>query len=383
MTSGNFRTIHQLGESYKCYIPDKLTSYFIDPRKYQELLDHANQALGRIDALSEFIPDINLFIYLYVRKEALLSSQIEGTQSSLTDLFMFENNITPSVELTDVEEVTNYVNAINYGLKRLQKDEFPFSLRLIKEIHKVLMKGVRGQEKNPGEFRTSQNWIGGTRPGNALYVPPPPELVIPLMGDLEKFIHSKDKTIPALIKIALAHVQFESIHPFLDGNGRIGRLLVTLLLCDWNILKNPILYISYFLKTNRQTYYDLLQNVRWNNDWDSWIIFFLKGIIESCQDEILATKRVLLALQEDLENIESIGRGGTSVKHVFEYLKKHPVTNIPEISEKLKISQHTALSALSKLEEMRIVKEITGKQRGKIYTYYKYINILSEGAQPL
>lgn len=379
MTFGSFKKISGHGESYKYYVPGPLTKDLIDISKFQGLLDQANQALGRIDGLSEFIPDITLFIYLYVRKEALLSSQIEGTQSSLANLFMFENNLSPSVAASDVEEVTNYVNAINYGLKRIQ--ELPFSLRLIKEIHKVLMKGVREQDKNPGEFRISQNWIGGSRPGNALYVPPSPDLVIPLMGDLEKFIHLEDAGLPALIKIAFAHVQFESIHPFLDGNGRIGRLLVTLLLCDWKILKHPILYISYFLKAERQKYYDLLQKVRMENDWDSWISFFLKGIIESCQDEIFATKRLLKTLQEDTQKISSLRSG--AVRDVFDHLKKHPVTNIPTISAHLKITQHTVLSALNKLEEMNIVREITGKQRGKIYTYNKYIHILSEGTEPL
>ncbi|MBL8677018.1 MAG: Fic family protein, partial [Alphaproteobacteria bacterium] len=202
-----------------------------------------------------FLPDVNLFIYLYVRKEALLSSQIEGTQSSLADLFLVENNKKPSVPLSDVEEVTNYVAAINYGINKIQKKNFPVSLRLIREIHTTLMRGVRGQDKNPGEFRYSQNWIGGTRPGNAIFVPPPPQKVIELMGDLEVFIHSKSINLPFLVKIAMIHLQFESIHPFLDGNGRLGRLLVTLLLCEKNLIKQPIFYLSYFFKKHRAEYY--------------------------------------------------------------------------------------------------------------------------------
>jgi Fic family protein len=380
---GKFEEVKQNAESYQCYIPANLSTATYNINPLLPLLDQANQGLGRIDALSDFIPDINLFIYLYVRKEALLSSQIEGTQSSLADLFMYENNIVPSTSLNDVEEVTNYVNALNYGLKRIEIDDFPISLRLIREIHQVLLSGVRGQDKHPGEFRQSQNWIGGTRPGNALFVPPPPCQVLPLLGDLENFIHRNDDAQPLLIKIALIHLQFESIHPFLDGNGRIGRLLVALLLCHWKALKHPILYISYYLKANRQVYYDLLQKVRLTGDWNAWISFFLEAVIYSCQDEIKATKVLFATIQEDSFRIEGIGKGSASVKLVFEYMKKHPITSITEMSEKINVSPHTSAAALNKLQELGIVQEISGKQRGKVYTYKKYLDILSEGSNPL
>jgi Fic family protein len=226
------------------------------------------------------LPNTQLFIYLYVRKEAVLSSQIEGTQSSFTDLLLYENDEAPGVPLEDVEEVSSYVAAVNHGLKRL-REGFPLSLRLIREIHEVLLSTGRGSDKTPGEFRRSQNWVGGSRPGNVLFVPPPPERVMECMSALEKFLHDDPVRMPALIKVALTHVQFESIHPFLDGNGRLGRLLITFLLCVEGALSQPILYLSLYFKSHRQDYYDLLQKVREEGDWESWGRFFLNSVLET------------------------------------------------------------------------------------------------------
>ena len=238
-----------------------------------DLIELANRALGRLDGLTTLLPEPSLFLYFYVRKEALLSSQIEGTQSSLSDLLLYEIEEVPGVPLDDVQEVSRYVAALNHGLARL-KNGFPLSLRLIREIHKVLLSGGRGSEREPGEFRRSQNWIGGTRPGNALFVPPPPIEVMPCLGDLENFLHDRPERTPVLIKAALSHVQFERIHPFLDGNGRLGRLLITILLCAEGALSEPLLYLSLYFKTHRQVYYDLLQQVRFEGDWEEWLRFF-------------------------------------------------------------------------------------------------------------
>jgi cell filamentation protein, protein adenylyltransferase len=383
MTFGTFRQVKNYGETYKVFLPDPLASITIEVNSLYQLLDQANQSLGRLDAMAQFLPNMNLFIYLYVRKEALLSSQIEGTQSSLTDLFLYESHEKPSVPIADVEEVTNYIAAINHGLYRINEENFPISVRLFKEMHTLLMQGVRGQEKSPGEFRKSQNWIGGTRPGNAIYVPPPPELVLELMSDLERFIHENTDKLPLLVRVAMIHVQFESIHPFLDGNGRLGRLLIPFLLYNSGALKYPILYLSYYFKAHRSRYYALLQDVREKGDWLAWIEFFLKGIIETANEACSATLKLIKLMEEDLEAIEKLGKGSDSVKHVFEQMKTRPVISIPELSQRLQLSPHTVTLALKRLEELNIVKEMTGRKRGKLYSYHKYLSLLSEGGEPL
>ena len=383
MTFGTFRQVKSYGETYKAFIPDSLTKAVIDVSSIYQLLDQANQSLGRLDAMAQFLPNMNLFIYLYVRKEALLSSQIEGTQSSLTDLFLYESHEKPFVPIADVEEVTNYIAAINHGLYRINEENFPISVRLFKEMHTLLMQGVRGQEKSPGEFRRTQNWIGGTRPGNAIYVPPPSELVSELMSDLERFIHENTDKLPLLVRVAMIHVQFESIHPFLDGNGRLGRLLIPFLLYNSGALKYPILYLSYYFKAHRSRYYALLQDVREKGDWLAWIEFFLKGIIETANEACSATLKLIKLIEEDLEAIEKLGKGSDSVKHVFEQMKTRPVISIPELSQRLQLSPHTVNFALKRLEELSIVKEMTGRKRGKLYSYHKYLSLLSEGGEPL
>ena len=261
-------------ETVKAFIPNPLPPKppLVMERLYP-LVDHANQALGRLDGMSAILPDTKLFLYMYVRKEAVLSSQIEGTQSSLSDLLLFESEAAPGAPLNEVQEVCNYVAAMDHGLKRINSN-FPLSLRLIKEIHKKLMAKGRGSKKGPGEFRITQNWIGGNRPGNAIFVPPPAEKMLDCMSDLEAFLHAKTPSLPVLIKAGLVHLQFETIHPFLDGNGRMGRLLITLMLCEKGLLRQPILYLSLYLKKNRKLYYDLLEETRARGSWKPGLSFF-------------------------------------------------------------------------------------------------------------
>jgi Fic family protein len=315
---------------------------------------------------------------MYIRKEAVLSSQIEGTQSSLSELLLFEIGGKPNVPMDDVQKVSNYVTALNHGLSLMRKG-LPISLRLIREMHKVLLSKGRGSDKMPGEFRTSQNWIGGTRPGNAAHVPPPPEKLLVCMGDLEKFLNDIPEKTPTLIKAALAHVQFETIHPFLDGNGRIGRLLITILLCSEAILKEPLLYLSLYFKTHRSTYYDLLQQIRINGDWESWIEFFLTAIKETA-DKATSNASVLINLaEEDREKIQNVGRSSGSALRVHQALLQRPIISIPKICEITGLWTTSATTAIKHLEQIGIIKEITGGKRNRLYKYVKYIDILNEG----
>ncbi len=321
----------------------------------------------------------SLFIYMYIRKEALLSSQIEGTQSSFSDLILFEHHQKPAVSEEDVEEVSNYVKAIQHGLQRLDED-FPLSLRLLKEMHGILLLGGRGSNMLPGEFRRSQNWIGGTRPGNALFVPPPVEHLADCLSNFEKFLH--DKTLPVLINTGIAHVQFETIHPFLDGNGRLGRLLTTLLLCENGMLEEPVLYLSLYLKQHRKTYYDLLQEVRTHGSWETWLEFFLEGIYVSCKQAVKTTHEINQLFKVDLEKIAALGRARFSCEQTFEYLKKLPQTSAPLLAKELHITAPTARSALNNLLTLGILEEMSGKKRDKVYVYRNYLNILEKGTEP-
>ncbi|GAB4487268.1 MAG: Fic family protein [Thermodesulfovibrionales bacterium] len=310
----------------------------------------------------------------------MLSSQIEGTQSSLSDLLLFESEETPGVPLHDVVEVSNYVAAMNHGLKRIQEG-FPLSLRLIREIHEVLLSKGRGSSKSPGEFRRSQNWVGGSRPGNAVFVPPPPEKVMECLGELEKFLHQE--RIPVLTKAALAHVQFETIHPFLDGNGRLGRLLITFLLCAEGALREPLLYLSLYFKTHRQEYYEFLQRVRTEGDWEGWLRFFLTGVRETA-DQAVATARTILKLfEEDRRRIEKLGRSAGSPIRIHQVLQRNPLISISKAAQLTGMSYPTVAAALGKLQKLGIVKEFTGKERHRRYLYQKYVSILGEGAEPI
>ena len=318
---------------------------------------------------------------MYVRKEAVSSSQIEGTQSSLSDLLLYENEEAPGAPLDDVTEVSNYVAAMNYGLERLK--DLPLCLRLLTEIHGILMKSGRGNQKQPGEFRVSQNWIGGTRPGNAKFVPPPPERLMETLGDLEKFLHDDNVKLPVLVKAALAHVQFETIHPFLDGNGRLGRLLITFILCAEGILKQPLLYLSLYFKANRQAYYDHLQLVRDTGDWEEWIKFFLTGVIETAQQATDTAQEIIKLFHDDRFHIEKSGTSASSTLNIHHYFQRHPISNTAKIKKVCKVSLPTVLRALTALERLEIIEEITGKERNKIYVYKKYLAILNKGTESI
>src|SRR5262245_28409660 len=318
---GSYIATTTAGETVHAYLPPPLPpTPPLDLPRLLALIERANQALGRLDGMTAILPSTKLFVFMYVRKEALLSSQIEGTQSSLSDLLLFENQETPFVPLDDVQEVSNYIAAMNHGLKRLAGG-FPLSLRLIKEMHRELLSKGRGSSKQPGEFRRSQNWIGGTRPGNAAFVPPSPERVMECMGDLERFLHERT-TYPALIRAALAHVQFETIHPFLDGNGRLGRLLITLMLCEEGTLKEPILYLSLYFKTHRARYYELLQEVRRKGDWETWLEFFLEGVTETSEQGVASARRLMALFAKDREKISELGRSASSALRIHDHLQQ-------------------------------------------------------------
>ena len=370
------------GEVYQAYVPAPLPPD--PPLKMDELylsLDQASVALGRLDGIRLLLPDPSLFLYMYVRKEAVLSSQIEGTQSSLSDLLLFESAEAPGVPIDDVTEVSSYVAAMKYGLERLK--ELPLSLRLMREIHAKLMNNARGGHKMPGEFRTSQNWIGGSRPGNARFVPPPPERLMEVLGTFETFLHNDKVKMPALIKAALAHVQFETIHPFLDGNGRLGRLLITLILCVEGVLKEPLLYLSLYLKSNRQTYYELLQSVRETGDWEAWVKFFLIGVAETANQAANTAQTILALFNKDTAAISTSGKSSASILAVNAYMQRHPVTSTSRIKEACSVSLPTVLRSLAALESLGIIKEVTGKGRHKVFVYDAYLNILNQGTEPL
>lgn len=370
------------GESYRAYVPAPLPpDPPIDLTRLYPLLDKANTALGRLDGMSMVLPDASLFLYMYVRKEAVLSSQIEGTQSSLSDLLLFEFDEAPGVPRDDVTEVSCYVAALDYGMKRLE--ELPLSLRLLRETHARLMNNARGGDKLPGEFRTSQNWIGGSRPGNARFVPPPPEELMACLDRFEKFLHDDSVKLPALVKAALAHLQFETIHPFLDGNGRLGRLLITMILCVEGILRDPILYLSLYLKTHRDRYYDLLQSVRETGNWEDWIEFFLQGVIETSEQATEAAQSIVGLFRTDRHAIETSGRSTASALAIHAFLQRSPLATTRHITTETGMSLPTALRNLSLLEELGIVKETTGKNRNKLFVYEAYLSILSKGTEPL
>ena len=369
---GHYRTHKTASENYKTYVPVKLP-ITIDVDCLQKDLDATNIALGKLSECAQWVPDLSLFLYMYIRKEAVLSSQIEGTQSSLNDLLLFENKAKPEVSLDDVQEVSNYVKSIYYGLDRI-KNGFVLSLRLLKEMHAILLKGTRGQHCMPGEFRTSQNWIGGTRPGNAFFVPPTPEDMKDALYNLEEFLHND--RIPLLIRIGIAHVQFETIHPFLDGNGRMGRLLITFMLCNFGLLQTPILYPSLYFKEHRTEYYQRLNDVRSSGEWDSWLKFFLEGIKTTALQAVEKIHQIHQSFADCERKIASMGRGKFSCQKVFEYLKKVPQVTVPQVAKTLSLTAPTARKVLQYMESADILKETSGKLRDKVYVFDRYMKIL-------
>lgn len=344
----------------------------------QTMLSKADRALGRLDGSIQTLPDPDMFVFMYVRKEAVLSSQIEGTQSSLNDLLEAEAAIHDADRPSDVSEVINYVNAMRHGLARL--NELPISVRLIREIHEKLMHGVRGKHANPGELRRSQNWIGpgGSTLNDAVFVPPPPHEVEPLLSDLEHFIHAEND-IPALIKIGLIHAQFETIHPFLDGNGRIGRLLIAFYLCQKEILLKPVLYLSYWFKLHRARYYELLQNVRDRGEWEEWILFFLEGVA-TVSLEATETARAIVALREKHRRLvtDRFGRAAGNGLRILEGLYSHPYIDNRTVMEKLGLSFPAAAELISRFVEAELLAEITGRERYRVYHYFPYVRLFSD-----
>ena len=383
-TTGQYITSTTAGECFRAFVPVPLPpepSLAIDAAMLG-LSERANRALGRLDGISALLPDTELFLYQYIRKEAVLSSQIEGTQSSFSDLLLFEIEAAPGVPLDDVQEVSNYVAAMKHGLRRLEEG-FPLSLRLLREIHEILLSHGRGMHKLPGEFRRSQNWIGGTRPGNARFVPPPPEKLAECLGELETFIHEEASGLPVLIKAALVHVQFKTIHPFLDGNGRLGRLLITLLLCHQGVLRQPLLYLSLYFKTNRDGYYEQLDNVRRSGDWEAWLRFFLRGVYETATGAVDTAKRLLDLFERDRQRIRDLGRISGSCLQLHHLMQRSPIIRIPQASTELGINRTSISNCVKRLIEIGMISEITGYQKHRLFRYDRYIELLGEGTEPL
>lgn len=359
--------------SYKAYKPNPLSpSPIIEmDTEMVTLLSKAHNYLGKLDMMSELIPDMNIFLSAYVRKEALLSSQIEGTQATLEDVLNPNVDIAVNLEVTDV---INYVNALNFAIEKMK--ELPVCNRLLCETHRVLMQGVRGQEKNPGEFRHSQNWIGASNSNlkTARFIPPTVEDMQTAMSDLEKFINDYDMDI--LLKTALIHYQFETIHPFLDGNGRIGRMLITLILLANGILHRPVLYLSLYLKTNRIEYYDRLSEARTKGNYEQWIKFFLHGIIETCEDGIKTIESINSLIKIDEKKLV---KKTETISKVFDYIKEHPIITIGGAATALNLSFNGVSNAVKKMVEVNILKEMTTKARDRVFEYTSYIDILKSG----
>ena len=350
---------------------------------FQSLLERANQAVGELKGIGSILADPDLFLYMYIRKEAVLSSQIEGTQSSLSDLLLFERREAPGAPADeDVVEVSNHVRATNHGLSRL-RGGFPISNRLIREIHEILLSSGRGSTKRPGRFRRSQNWIGGTRPGNARFVPPPPSQVLDLMSDLERFIHEERPTESLLVRAGLIHVQFETIHPFLDGNGRVGRLLIPLLLCHWQVLERPLLCPSLFFKSHRAEYYDRLSAVRLHGDWEGWTHFFLEGISATSVQAVSTARELLELFRRDQERLSQLGRAAPTALRVHGLLGHRPIVSIPQIARELRIAPPTARRAVRQLERLGLISEVSGRRWRQLFAYDAYLRILNAGTEPL
>ncbi|EPD44135.1 MULTISPECIES: Fic family protein [Delftia] len=379
---GRFIETSAAGEKVRAFVPPPLPPEpAIDVLVLLEKLSLAERALGRLDGITMLLPRQELFLYMYVRKEAVLSSQIEGTQSTLSDLLRFEAEAQAGQPIDDIREVSNYVDAMMYGLERLR--DLPLSLRLIREMHGRLLQSGRGGTKSPGEFRRSQNWIGGTRPGNALFVPPPVNELGPCLDAFERFMHEDASRLPALIKAGLLHVQFETLHPFLDGNGRIGRLLVTLYLCINGVLNKPLLYLSLFLKTHRAEYYRLLQEVRENGNWEAWLDFFLTGVAQTANQAFEAATHIVDLFRQDRERIATEGERASSTLRIHDLFQLNPFLTSNQLVRQTGLSSPTVNTALADLQRLGIIEEVTGRKRGRVFSYRRYLSVLNEGTDPL
>ena len=383
--TGRYERTAVAAEEVRAFVPQPLPP--VDPplsldSEALALLGRAERELSRLELAGEMVPSVDWFIYGFVRKEAVISSQIEGTQATLIDLLTFEaQREDDSAPGPDVQEVCNYVDALAYAREQLRRRKgLPLSMRLLNQTHARLMRGARGADKHPGKVRRTQNWIGGTRPGNAVFVPPSPNLLDGLLSDFERYIHADDG-LPPLVRAGLLHLQFETIHPYLDGNGRIGRLLVTLLLEEWNLLSQPLLYLSLFFKRNREDYYRLLNAVRIEGDWEGWIRFFLEGVA-SIAKEATDTARDLFALVS-ADRACALAAPGSSVMAVrlFEALGKHPIVTIARVTELLEITKPTATKAVNTLVEAGILTETSGRRRDRTYSYAAYLDRLRVGTE--
>jgi Fic family protein len=380
--TGDYRTSIAGGETVRAFVPRPLPPappLDLDPAR-QRLLERATLAVGRLDSVCTLLPDPQLFLYAYVRREAVLSSQIEGTQSSLSDLLLFELDEAPGMPFDDAQEVSNYVAALEHGMARLGEG-FPLCNRLLREMHVHLMARGRGSDKAAGEFRRSQNWIGGTRPGNARFVPPPANEVEACMAALERYIH--DDSAPVLVQAALAHVQFETIHPFLDGNGRLGRLLIALLLHRGGLLAQPLLYLSLYFKQHRPLYYDLLDRVRREGDWEAWLDFFLEGVEQTALGAVSTAQRLAGLFQQDRQRAQGGGRGAANILRVLDALRSRPLCSLKHLRQETGLTFPTAAKAMQTLVYLGIARELTGRRRNRLFIYDAYLAILNEGGEPL
>ena len=375
-------TISTVGEEARAFVPAPLPpNPPIDwTPSLRSKFDQALLALGRLDSVSMLLPDTSLFLYMYMRKEAVLSSMIEGTQSSLSDLLLFELDEAPGVPLDDVREVSNYVAALDHGL-HLLKGGLPLSLRLIREVHGVLLAKGRGSKLTPGEFRRSQNWIGGTRPGNAAFVPPPAGEVLECMSRLERFLNDLPEPTPVLLKAALAHVQFETIHPFLDGNGRVGRLLISLLLCEQQVLREPMLYLSLYFKTHRRYYYELLNNIRETGDWEAWLDFFAEAVSATATQAVETAQQLVFLSNQDRDRIGTLGRAAPSALQIHRVLMEHPIATSKWLVEKTGLTAATVNKSLANLEQLGIVRELTAQKRNRLFSCHGYVEIMNRGTE--
>lgn len=372
MRSGRYIN-QQKGESqYKAFVPNFLPFEIKSDDEFQSLLSKADLALGRLDGIAETLPDVDFFILMYIRKEATLSSQVEGTQATFADVLKAEAKVENLEIRKDVDEILNYIKAMNYGVGRLKS--FPLSLRLIKEIHKILLEGVRGAGREPGEFRKSQNWIGGTTIQRASFIPVPPQEIIVSLNNFEKFLHEKS-LMPILVRTGLLHAQFENIHPFLDGNGRIGRLLITFYLCQQKTLDKPLLYLSEFFKKYRQEYYDRLNAFHEKDDIEGWLKFFLEGVAVTAEQAVETSKKILKLRKEGLKKILSLGRSTPKATLIFDSLFHTPFVTIKNVERITGLKNPNALALVNKLVKLDILKEVTGRKRNKVFAYQQYIKL--------
>lgn len=380
--TGVFVPIVHEGRSGRAFVPNPLPPR--SPLQWtpslRKQMVQAVHALGGLDNITTLLPDPDIFLYTYIRREAVLSSQIEGTRSTLSDLLLFELKEVPGVPFDDVREVSNYVRALEHGMQRMQEG-LPICNRLLREMHAILLDSGRGHDKRPGAFRQVQNWIGGMGVDDADFVPPPPEHVEKCMAALERFINQPDEEQPhdALVKAALAHVQFETIHPFLDGNGRMGRLLISFILHAEGLLRHPLLYLSLYLRQHRQQYFDLLMRVRLQGDWESWLDFFFRGVHQVAGNAVQTARALMRLFHDDEAKVSEMGRQAGSLHRVLRALQRRPIATIPWIREYTGLTYPPVAKALHRLQEMRIVQEITGKQRGRTYAYVRYMEIMESG----